>query len=529
MPHEKPQGPAASPVKLERLQQLEVALMVKNREVQELQKRVTELWQCRADTSTFVYKLLENKSLLFDVPMEHLSNVLTKVRSEHDREVRESKAMEKEIADVNLKIESETHTQQGLAKEVDFMRDLTGGIEADVHPEDQKRAIEQLRIRIRVLEKELRTAVTIRQKKDRTVKEMQQTIERKHAEVEERLGMQNTLRVMDRTVRERKEELTALLTKHSQLDRELKRLTAAKDQTTLALLGRDNHLLTERMGDVVEQRRTQDRVVKAQEYRIKRLQARLATVELALERSGLKKDVESRVAEVVAAAGNQLVKLPDDPKDLYIIDNIAPVQEKVHPALYALLSACRASLEKHQGMQQVMIGEKQEVLLALEAKATDMREDYNRAEQELFEATQAVGEKLEEEKVRLGDEMIKRREQYNAAIREKNEMKRKANRDHASPENPQWHLHDRSPSKTKATDKRSPAKEKKSPSKEAAKPAEQPKEATKPAEQPKEAAKPADQPKEEVKPAEQPKEAAKPAEQPKEAAKPAEQPKEEVK
>jgi hypothetical protein len=259
----------------------------------------------------------------------------------------------------------------------------------------------------------------------------------------------NKMLVVQRKINERKEHLHAILTRHAELDGELEHAQDAIDQETAALLQLDVAAYKQRSAQVVEGRRAEDRVLKAQEARVRQLDERLKMVRTVLDAHGLLGPVEAVVHDLCSAADHRrsasqkhhqdptaaiepagdataAEEVPvqqqptiDDIVARYSdIETLAPDYETL-PA--SILSVFQHDLQQHERnlrLKSVMVQEKEDTKLALIAKVKDLQVQHEGTVDRVHELKELNEDAIDDRVDSARGVLAQKKEQFDELLRQ---------------------------------------------------------------------------------------------------------------
>lgn len=339
---------------------------------------------------------------------------------------------EAQIAEIN---ESEAELQ----RRIDEVIALTGVVEGtaatgvpaatftSTDSYEQKNAkVQELRHRASKLKQEIRVASLLIPKKTKAIEELQAAIDKRVETIESTHACYNELRVLSRTIEERKCELKGLLESHEEMDRILDQQSSKRPG---AILDRETSLLRGELKSIqLNDRRTQERVSKAQEFRLEQLRSRLQTIRACLVNQQLDSHVDDILIayhcdnDSVSQAG-MLVRV--DRTDLYDVDAIMPPSEHVHGAIHQLLHDERRIRAKTVSTMRLMLRERDEAIDALAVKVSGMVEKYEAAIRELERSTIEAQGIVGAQRQTVRDVLVSHKATFQALIQQKVSLKRR--------------------------------------------------------------------------------------------------------
>lgn len=294
---------------------------------------------------------------------------------------------------------------------------------------------EQLRFELLRLQKEKRMTDDLARRNEKVMQTLQAQLAARKT-LHEKIGEQaNRLRCLRRDAQERKTVLQRLLVEHEGLDTKLTIAMTPTGATSLMILDRDVTDLRRQVEDCVEgQRRVQDRVIKAQDFRIQQLERRLTAVRRGVQNRRLDRDVAKIVNSLQASDATVTTssEVPLDIQELYDVDKILPADETVHPAIFSLLAEEKENLALRVHQYNTMLEEKDAAAEAVAHKIAELIEQYEEAKCLMSLTTTEC--KLEEDlcRQRAEGDVQQQREHYTELLREKTNLRKAQHQNHAS-------------------------------------------------------------------------------------------------
>eukprot|EP00796_Vickermania_ingenoplastis_P005487 gene5487-3961_t len=408
------------PSEVERIRELEGAIAAREREIEELKEHKEQLQSQLVSISASGEDLLRcypvydycgrrPKKNIREVPIEQFSNTLVQfdvatkaVKHQNAQDtiavtelknyIREQGRAEKLWREKKQKLAEETGIDlpyTSAARRSELMEMQAYQPEADPRELDARR---------KILLKELAAGQLIRAAKGKTI----EVAKKKLAEREEMVTaideLYNDIRVADRDI-----ELT---------NQEVDRLRGSEEHAVQCIEYKNSeeshkHLLVEQVQQLVqnlnEERQElvldkcdpQERVMKAQDYRIRQLEKRLKATERCLRNNCSIKDVQAILESKWDAVTPESLELQGDLMD---IERIIPADEKVHPGLYNLFLREKEKLAQSICKINILVAEKESVMASQACKLEALSRACNQAIQELDEVANNAA--FEEEKQR---------------------------------------------------------------------------------------------------------------------------------
>lgn len=488
--------------KSERLQELQAALTLRQREISQLAKRKDELIEQQranhkssalgstssttsredpvasfvADHPVFAFCFgRENEELVWKLPIEQIGNVVAQLEAGMVALRQNQKEITKSNDAVGVRQRKAAATEISLEEKIRSLGDATGlpvsrsstatmrYKTAPIHAmldetmaATGKETPAQLRQVIAKARKEIHMVEIMKKKNLAVIQGFEVSLKRQDAIKEDIVRHRNTIRCLERDITEKKLTLETMLLDHDVLDRQLTIAMKPKSgDRTRAILDRDVAELKRQVEDCVEgERRVQDRVIKAQEYRILQLEKRLSSVKRALQDHKLTNRVEAAILATLVerdderdsngsqrsssslspARGGDLPAGVDlnDKATLYNIDTIVPPQELVHPALYSLLASEKDALANVVSQQQSTLVERDQTVEVLALEVAKLTLALDEAQTLLDMTTAQIALIEDEQQDSLVEEVLEQREQYRALLENKSYLRRGLNNAHRS-------------------------------------------------------------------------------------------------
>ena len=137
---------------------------------------------------------------------------------------------------------------------------------------------------------------------------------------------------------------------HLRADRVISRLETSNDDGSINSLTADNMFLKRKINEHVEMRRTQDKAVKAQSFRLAHLQKRADMITHAV--------ADLKMTEAVSSRLKGTVQTVEEPVCSLDIETILPADESVDVGLYELLARDVEAINNSVELKDIIVQEK---------------------------------------------------------------------------------------------------------------------------------------------------------------------------
>lgn len=246
---------------------------------------------------------------------------------------------------------------------------------------DTETSIAEVEARQRLVEREIRAAKTLVEKKGQALVGIAKLVENRRGTIDQVDALYNQIRIVNRDTTVEAERLERAQGEIVHASQWLEDKPNPTDSIALKVIEEDyQHIKGEKDQTVHEQRIPQERVIKAQDYRIMQLEQRVRSVDKALKNNHLSSQVEKVVSR---AWTRNSVEVPEEKEELYDIERIIPAQEKLHPGIYNLLLTEKEKTSRNVSILTITSQEKEEVIAALTVKLEKYAQQCNAAIQEL--------------------------------------------------------------------------------------------------------------------------------------------------
>ena len=373
----------------DRVQTLQTDLTIKEKELAEVRKRLSELdLQRPAQVVDFLTRACKSRKVLDSVPLAQIGNTVSLFKTAAEEERDKQRLLKKTIAEIELQTRATDAAAVAVEKEFERITAKTGyttsalavGSKTGEVPDVDEFEIREM---IKRLKERVTQAQVVRKRKTLALTKLSADLESRRQERLRADQLANAVLVGERQIDEHKEILRDLLLKQAELDAQIEAAQEKIDQQTAALLQLDVVSYKQRSAEVVELRRAEDRVLKAQEARLLTLDRRLETIRVVLEAHGLLGPVETIVHEKCTAAdlkwsGSGGLNGDEDGLEASLdryctIEALAPECEMLPATIYSLFEHDLKHHQRQVRLKTVMVHEKEDTKLALIAKVKDLQ------------------------------------------------------------------------------------------------------------------------------------------------------------
>eukprot|EP01061_Rhynchopus_euleeides_P019901 TRINITY_DN32632_c0_g1_i1.p1 TRINITY_DN32632_c0_g1~~TRINITY_DN32632_c0_g1_i1.p1 ORF type:complete len:441 (+),score=208.73 TRINITY_DN32632_c0_g1_i1:215-1537(+) len=212
------------------------------------------------------------------------------------------------------------------------------------------------------------------------------------------------------------EEYEKFRREHLRADRMISRLESRSDDGSINSLTADNMFLKRKITEHVEMRRTQDRAVKAQSFRLAHLQKRADMITNAV--------ADLKMTELVSSKLKGTVQTVEEPICSLDIEAILPSDETVDVALYELLARDVEAINDSVALKDIIAQEKEATIDTLVEKVERVLYQNNEETQLKHEDNM----NFDAEVIALNREVRAEREQYQQEIADLRKAKCRAQR-----------------------------------------------------------------------------------------------------
>lgn len=430
----------------ERVRELEVSVLSLEREVETLKEKKQDLHaQLMGVAGTsgsddllvsfpcYEYCGRHPRKKFCDVPVEQFSNLFLQfevaAKSVRDQNVLDLKC----ISELKNYVLEQEKAERAWRKKINELKDKTG-IDLAHCSEPQRENLlslqsyqpdaymEEIAARRKLLQKEIHAASLLVKAKGKTIQ-----IGREHAESLKNLQTEisqltNDIRVLKRDIevhknaiddaRELEEGVIHYLEEKKSVEASSRMLVEQVEQLVESL-GEEREVMW------VEKYGPQERLLKAQDYRLGQLEKRRRVAEGCLCH-------HCSVKAVNAILESKWESVPveglDSREDLLDVDRVIPADERIHPALHNLLVREKERLAQAICKINILVAEKESVIAAQACKLEALSRACNQSIQELDDVTSSAA--FEEESLRLQALQWARQQRsyYYDLVKEKNRL-----------------------------------------------------------------------------------------------------------
>ncbi|CAM40520.1 conserved hypothetical protein [Leishmania braziliensis MHOM/BR/75/M2904] len=258
-------------------------------------------------------------------------------------------------------------------------------------------SLAELEARKRLVEHEVKAAKAIVERKGAAIITLTNLVEKRRSTIDEVDALYNQIRVVDRDTIIAKEELERLNADMQDADAWLEARPNPSESLARKIIDEDYTVIKgEKEQTVNEQRVPQERVIKAQDYRIAQLEERAKVVEKALKSNGLSHEVD-RIVALGSSLGE--LEVPESQEELYDIEKIIPAQEQIHPGIYNLLLTEKERAARTVSILTISAKEKEEVTAELTTRLERLAGECTAAIQELDNCASELVASQEQQRV----------------------------------------------------------------------------------------------------------------------------------
>lgn len=419
-----------------------------DREVEELTKRKTELQTQLVSYSSSdddllacypAYEFCGSRPLrdIRHIPLEQVGNIDLQLHVATDAIHHQNKMDTQTITELKEYIkEQEKMEKMFLAKDKELC-DKTGFdfrvSSAVIQPElinspvfEGETAPGELEVRKKLLAKEIKAAASLVQLKGKTIEFGHKKMEEREEMIKAIDMLYNDLRVADRDMEIQENQLVALRTSEEDLMQQLEVANGIEGQKQMLVDNVKQLVLTireEREGVELDKCEPQERLLKAQDYRLQQLKKRLHVAEKCLQQNCSIKDVNAIMENKWLTACPETFASRDDLMDL---ERVIPAEEKIHPALYNLFLREKERLSKSICKMNVVAAEKESVMASQSCRLEALSRACNNSIQELDDVAAKAAFAEEKQRREVFEWARQQRAYYCELLQERNELYQKA-------------------------------------------------------------------------------------------------------
>eukprot|EP00759_Apiculatamorpha_spiralis_P057212 PhF_6_TR8501/c0_g1_i1/m.13301 len=366
------------------IQTLEQAVAKKDAELKSLEEEIQELESQNESNQLTIMQFEKDHPIAPEDALDAITRKENTIKIEQKRLAN----LRKDVHDLPLITVQRDKELQSAEAELQNIIEVTGWCPTrkPMDAANYERSIveiQEMEDLIRRLEDERKTVSLILRKKDALIDTLRGELERKQ-ELEEQLNAtNNSVRVADRDVREVMQEVNEKRKEHNRHDDALVAVEKSRDIVALNSLEDDVRFLQSEVDRNVQSAKDQARIIKAQQFRIDQLEARVECVMDASRNLGLERDVNQALKSL-------LVLSTSDAKQV-TLETVLPSAETIDVELYEVLNRDLSELRNASSMKDILTLEKRATMEALARKLEIMLQS-KRIEAQVFEQ-----EKLEQE------------------------------------------------------------------------------------------------------------------------------------
>eukprot|EP01059_Diplonema_ambulator_P007568 TRINITY_DN17040_c0_g1_i1.p1 TRINITY_DN17040_c0_g1~~TRINITY_DN17040_c0_g1_i1.p1 ORF type:complete len:456 (+),score=198.48 TRINITY_DN17040_c0_g1_i1:52-1368(+) len=331
------------------------------------------------------------------------------------KEVNEARLMNKHVEDQIHALDDEATKIKAITgyKGPDYSNS-NAHICSKLAPPEQHLLIQELRILIAKIKEELRATKVILDQKTKVIMEFSMR-EQQLGEMQEKVfELRNELNVQNNELEKINNEHEEFRKHHLKADKAISRLENVSGSGCLSSLMQDKLFLKAKIYEHVDMRRTQDKAIKAQSFRLAHLQKRADVITNAV--------ADLKMTEIVSLKLKGSVAPIEEPVCSLDIETILPSDETIDVALYELLCRDVEAINNSIGLKDIILLEKEATIEALEEKVE--RVLYTNEEDFIAKNSDVLS--LQRDAERLHREVWNDRAAYQAEIAELRLEKAKA-------------------------------------------------------------------------------------------------------
>ncbi|CCW68209.1 unnamed protein product [Phytomonas sp. Hart1] len=397
----------------ERVKELETAIALRKKEKEELERKKALLQSealdpdagPRIDALLDSFPVLEHyvagaRKSIQDIPVEQVVHVLSQLQiaeraiiKQNANDAAEVKGLQRSFEKQQSKHTALSAKIQELSASLKLSRIAEGRQPPQVIP-----PLVELKARKKLIQREIRAGNVVREKKGNAIHKLSEMVANHRSVIDEIDELYNQLRVLDNECAVEMERIECLSAEVEEAESYLERKRQATDPVSCLLVKQNVIELKTGKNEVTNlQRIPQERVVKAQDYRLAQLERRLKAIETTLQNNHLKRDVDKILTRKWLA---NTIAVSEDPKDFYDIEQIIPAQEKIHPGVYNLFLSEKEKMARTVSLLNIGTKEKEEVIASQVCKLEALCREFNMIIEELDELTANTTHIEEEERKR---------------------------------------------------------------------------------------------------------------------------------
>lgn len=431
----------------ERERELETAIALREKEIQDLEAQKAELQSrmavatpaLREDPLLSSFPVLDYcgkkpRKQILTVPVEQVGNILAQFNIAQRTISQQNRKDDVEIKELRRMIRQEEKREQQWTRKAQKLTDEAGVDLSLISEKGRENAMkmqkyqseasmEELTARKLLVQKELHAGKSVTEKKGNAIKAMSAVVEQRRVIIDEIDDLYNKIRVVDRDTTLEMERIDELNAEMESINACMEEKRQIMDSASRVLIEQDVlDLKTEKNETVTTQRIPQERVVKAQDYRLAQLEKRLKAIDQALAKNHLARDVEKILANNWSYNS---IDVSEDKAEMYDIERIIPAQEKIHPGIYNLFLTEKETTHRTVSVLNIGTKEKEEVVAAMTVKLDALCQQYNMSNQELDELAADATYAEEQQRRQALRYVQEQRKYYEELQNEKQRLSRK--------------------------------------------------------------------------------------------------------
>ncbi|KAH9580181.1 hypothetical protein LSM04_009760 [Trypanosoma melophagium] len=435
------------PNKVERRKELECAIALRRKEMEELRRRKAELEGALCMRSgalatgdlAAAFPVLDYcgprpRRDVRQLPIEQVGTVMTQFDIALKAITQQNHSLQQQIDELNRRIKKEGQRCAKVKQDTKMLADTTGyqvGAAGELNGskllnnDGEEVTVEELETKKAIIEREIRAGQLLIKKKEKTILNMSELLREREEILDEINALNNEIRVTDRDAKCEEEALQELNAEHAAVDAKLNAAMQINISSSRQIIQKGIEAIKDEIDETVNgARRGQERVIKAQDYRIDQLERRLECIQKALQSNHLVREVDSLLSRNWESNGELIVV--DSEADMYDLEKIIPAQEKCHPVIYKLLLTEEERLSRRIETLNTIVKEKEDVIDALACKVEALSRECQKAIQELDELASGAAYEEEKQRLRAMEYIQEQRLHYSDLFFERQKLKSKA-------------------------------------------------------------------------------------------------------
>jgi hypothetical protein len=425
-----------STARQDRLQGLRSDLALKERELTEVRARIAELETSRPpEVIDFLTQACKDRKLLNTVPLTQVGNTIMLFKTATDEELEKQRILKKTIAEIELQVKNAHAAAFKSATTMDKIRQQTGYTKNPLSPSSKAQVIDvdegEMYKKLHAIKVTVTAQRVVYERKLGALAKVNELLAKRSEQELELSEILNNVLVRDRAINERKEVLRSLLVRHADLDQQIKDAQDRQDVTTESVLQLDVAAYKQKSAEVIELRRAEDRILKAQEARMVTLDNRIEMIKSVLAAHNLLAPVESLVAQQCREADERRLRSAStagqEPEDnaseiddiiakYSLIDVLAPEYEVLPASILSLFDHDLKHHERQVRLKEVMVQEKEDTKISLIAKVKDLHVDREVAVDRLHELKEIHEANLDDRVNTARGELAGRKQEFDVRL-----------------------------------------------------------------------------------------------------------------